>query len=59
MLVYVQHMMSKRFTLWVNLFLKEAHTLWQIQVVSTFLKAGVPLVKFNQLKGLLEELACE
>ena len=36
--------------------LPEVHKLWRIKVV-TFLKAGVPLVKIDQLRGLLEEHA--
>ena len=35
----------------------EAHKLWWIKVVSTFLKAGVPLAKITLLRGLLEEHA--
>ena len=37
--------------------LPEVHKLWRIKVVTTFLKAGVPLVKIDQLRGLLEEHA--
>jgi hypothetical protein len=37
--------------------LPEAHKLWRIKVVTTFLKAGVPLTKIDQLRGLLEEHA--
>ena len=35
--------------------LPEVHKLWRIKVVTTFLKAGVPLIKIDQLRGLLEE----
>ena len=37
--------------------LPEVHILWRIKVVTTFLKARVPLVKIDQLRGLLEEHA--
>ena len=37
--------------------LPEAHKLWWLKVVTTFLKAGVPLMKIDQLRGLLEEHA--
>lgn len=35
--------------------LPEAHKLWRIKVLTSFLKAGVPLMKIDQLRGLLEE----
>ena len=37
--------------------LPKAHKLWQIKVVSTFLKAGIPLAKIDLLRELLEEHA--
>ena len=37
--------------------LPEAHKLWRIKVVSTFLKAGIPLAKTDLLRELLEEHA--
>ena len=37
--------------------LSEDHKLWRIKVVSTFLKAGIPLAKIDLLRELLEEHA--
>ena len=37
--------------------LPEAHKLYRVKVVSTFLKAGVPLAKLEHFRGLLEEHA--
>jgi hypothetical protein len=37
--------------------LPEAHKLWRVKVVTTFLKAGVPLGKVDKFRGLLEEHA--
>ena len=37
--------------------LPEAHKLYWVKVVSTFLKAGVPLAKLEHFRGLLEEHA--
>lgn len=37
--------------------LPEAHKLWRIKVVSTFVKAGVPLSKIDVFRSLLEEHA--
>ena len=37
--------------------LPEAHKLWRVKVVTTFLRAGVPLAKIDQFRDLLEEHA--
>ena len=37
--------------------LPEAHKLWRVKVITTFLKAGVPLGKVDKFRGLLEEHA--
>ena len=37
--------------------LPEAHKLWRVKVVTTFLRSGVPLAKIVQFWGLLEEHA--
>ena len=37
--------------------LPEAHKLWRVKVVTTFLKAGVPLGKVEMFRNLLEEHA--
>ena len=35
----------------------EAHKLWRVKVVTTFVRAGVPLVKIVHFKDLLQEHA--
>ena len=37
--------------------LPEAHKLWRVKVVTTFLRAGVPLAKIDHFRELLEENA--
>ena len=37
--------------------LSEVHKLWHVKVVTTFMKAGVPLAKVNHFRELLEENA--
>ena len=37
--------------------LSEAHRLWRVKVVTTFMKAGVPLAKVDHFRELLEENA--
>ena len=37
--------------------LSEAHKLWRVKVVTTFMKAGVPLAKVDHFRELLEENA--
>ena len=32
----------------------EAHKLWQVKVVATFMRAGVPLAKIDHFKDLLD-----
>ena len=37
--------------------LSEVHKLWRVKVVTTFMKAGVPLAKVDHFRELLEENA--
>ena len=37
--------------------LSEDHMLWPVKVITTFMRAGVPLAKINHFKELLEEHA--